>query len=81
MVTNEDLNCPIIGYNVIELFVKDNGPETALPAVAESFDNVSNAEASALVNFMNSPVATVYDSYNNLVVVRSVLLFCGFILT
>jgi hypothetical protein len=34
--------------------VKDNGPETALPAVAESFDNVSNAEASALVNFMNS---------------------------
>jgi hypothetical protein len=28
-----------------------------------------------------SPIATVYDSYNNLVVVRSVLLFCGFILT
>ena len=28
-----------------------------------------------------SPVATVYDSYNNQVVVRSVLLFCGFILT
>ena len=57
LVTNEDLNCPIIGYNVIELFVKDNGPETALPAVAESFDNVSNAETSALVNFMNSDLS------------------------
>jgi hypothetical protein len=57
LVTNEDLNCPIIGYNVIELFVKDNGPETALSAVAESFDNASNAEASALVNFMNSDLS------------------------
>jgi hypothetical protein len=57
LVTNEDLNCPIIGYKVIELFVKDNGPETALSAVAESFDNVSDAEASALVNFMNSDLS------------------------
>ena len=50
LVTKEELQCPIIGYNVIELFVKDNGPEKSLPAVAKSFHN---KDASALVNFIN----------------------------
>ncbi|CAB3997932.1 Hypothetical predicted protein [Paramuricea clavata] len=37
--------------------IPDNDPESALVAVAESFDNVSNAEVSALVNFMNSDLS------------------------
>ena len=49
LVTKEKLQCPIIGYNVIELFVKDNGPEKSLPAVAKSFHD---KDASALVNFI-----------------------------
>ena len=50
LVTKEELQCPIIGYNVIELFVKDNGPERSLPVVAKSFHD---KHASDLVNFIN----------------------------
>ena len=62
LVTKEELNCPIIGYNVIERFVKDNGPEQVLPAVTNSFNNT---DASALVNFITS------DTTESLCTVRS----------
>ena len=53
LVTEEQLDCPIIGYNLIELFVKDNGPEQVLPAVTKSF-NHNNTDARTLVNFINN---------------------------
>ena len=49
LVTKEELQCPIIGYNVIEFFVKDNGPEKSLPAVAKGFHD---KDTSALLNFV-----------------------------
>ncbi len=45
------LYSPIIGYNVIELFVKDNKPEQVLPAATKSF---KNTDINALINFIRS---------------------------
>lgn len=53
LLTEEELNCPIIGYNVIELFVKDNGPEKSLPTVTK---NSNNADARAIAKFINGAV-------------------------
>ena len=46
----------------------------ALPAVAESFDNVSNAEASSIINFRNSDLSESLCAVRTLkkkVVIRS----------
>jgi hypothetical protein len=51
LVTSEEMNSPIIGYNVIELFVKDNKPEQVLPAATKSF---KNTDINALINFIRS---------------------------
>ena len=64
LVTKEQLDCPIIGYNVIELFVKDNCPEQVLPAIEKSFSQ-KNTDASALINFINS------NTSNSLCTVRT----------
>ena len=50
LVTREELSLPIIGYNVIELFIKDNKPDQVLPAVTKSF---AKTDASALIAFIS----------------------------
>ena len=70
LVTKEELQCPIIiGYNVIEFFGKDNGPERSLPAVAKSFHD---KDASALVNFINGDITenlcTIKTSKKNVII-------------
>ena len=51
LVTREELSIPIIGYNVIELIVKNNELEQVLPAVTKSF---AKTDANALINFIRS---------------------------
>jgi hypothetical protein len=51
LVTSEELSISNIGYNVIELFIKDNNPEQVLPAVTRSF---VKTDANAPINFIRS---------------------------
>ncbi len=57
LVTKKKVNCPIIGYNVIQLFVKKIGAEKSLSAVIMSFNNT---DARALVNFINGDVSELF---------------------
>ena len=69
LVTREEINYPIIGYNVIELFVKDNNPEQVVPAATNSF---ANTDINALINFIRSDttesLCTVRTSKRNIVI-------------
>ena len=73
LVTKEQLESPVIGYNVIELFVKDNCPEQVLPAIKKSFSK-ENTDAIALINFINSntidKLCTVRTSKRKVVIPR-----------
>ena len=62
LVTRKELSLPIIGYNVIELFIKDNKPDQVLPAVIKSF---AKTNASALIAFITS------DAGDSLCVVKT----------
>lgn len=54
LVTREELSLPIIGYNVIELFIKDNKPDEVLPAITKSF---TKTDANALIAFTTRDVS------------------------
>ena len=62
LVTREELSLPIIGYNVIELFIKDNEPDQVLPAVTKSF---AKTDANALIGYITG------DASDSLCVVKT----------
>lgn len=52
LVTSENLDCPILGYNAIEELVRiDQNP---IPAVYESFPGKDKAKLDTLVNLIQS---------------------------
>ena len=58
LVTEEHLDQPIIGYNVIELLVKDNDNRSKDPSLVQSltssFENLKEEHAKQLVNLIET---------------------------
>lgn len=58
LVTQEYLEQPIIGYNVIELFVKDNdnrlNSSTVVQSISSSFRNMQEKDAKQLINLVQT---------------------------
>ena len=52
LVTSENLDCPILGYNVIEELVRND--QNPIPTVYESFPEKDKVKLDALVNFIQS---------------------------